>query len=136
MGRVNIPPTFQASLVLLPHHLAVCQLGRLAVAPSPPEDAAFWSLTRTKDEISVILPEDLVPDGWLAERGWRCIGVSGPLNFDLTGVLASLSVPLAEAGIPIFALSTYDTDYVLVRDTDLRRAIDVLAARGHTIETT
>ena len=85
-------------------------------------------------ELSVVLPEENVPADWLAERGWRCLKVQGPLDFGLTGVLASLTVPLAGAGIPIFAISTYDTDYFLVHDADLSRAIEALSLHGNLVE--
>jgi hypothetical protein len=65
------------------------------------------------------------------EPGWRAIKVAGPLDFSLTGILATLASPLAEAGISLFAVSTYDTDYVLVREVDLGRAQAVLRAAGH-----
>jgi uncharacterized protein len=69
------------------------------------------------------------------ERGWRALVVRGPLDFALTGVLASLATPLAEAGVSIFALSTYDTDYVLVREAQLRDAVAALAAAGNDVAT-
>lgn len=67
----------------------------------------------------------------LCEKGWYCLKVRGPLDFALTGILASLAAPLAEAGISIFAISTYDTDYFLVKELD--RAIAVLSKSGHTV---
>jgi hypothetical protein len=101
--------------------------------PSALAASRFWSVTRTDQELSVVLPEVNVPPGWQAERGWRCLAVQGPLDFRQVGVLASLSVPLAEAGISIFALSTYDTDYLLLRDADLECARVALARHGHVI---
>ena len=95
----------------------------------------FWSVTRTGEELSIVLPEENVPGDWKAEKGWCCLKVHGPLDFSLTGILASLATPLAEAGISIFAISTYDTDYVLVRDKDLARAKNVLAECGHVFRT-
>jgi len=78
-----------------------------------------------------VLPEESVRVDWQAEKGWRCLKLHGPLDFSLTGILAALATPLAEAGISIFAISTYDTDYILVRDKDLARARSVLAECGH-----
>lgn len=121
------------SLALLPDLLAVCRL-----APDSPLPAAtpagFWSVTRTADEISVILPEDQVQPGWKVEPGWRAFHVAGPLDFGLTGVLASLAQPLADAGIPVFVLSTFDTDYLLVKEVRLERATQTLFKAGHTVE--
>jgi hypothetical protein len=80
----------------------------------------------------VVLPEQVVPGHWKAERGWRCLKVLGPLDFDLIGILASLAVPLAEAGVSIFAVSTYSTDYILLREKDLEKAKRVLTRNGHS----
>ena len=79
------------------------------------------------------MPEEIVPADWKAETGWRCLKVLGPLDFGLTSILASIAVPLSDAGISIFALSTYDTDYLLVRENDLEKAKQVLLASGHVV---
>jgi hypothetical protein len=121
------------TLHVLPERLAVCRLAPDAPVPEPPASAGFWSVTRTGEELSIVLPEDKVQAGWEAETGWRCLQVEGPLDFGLTGILASLATPLAEAGMSIFALSTYDTDYVLVKEDDLERARRALVASGHQV---
>jgi len=121
-------------LRVLPLRFAVCRLLSGEMVPGWLYGLSFWAATRTDDELSVVLPEENVPADWLAERGWRCLKVQGPLDFGLTGVLASLTVPLAGAGIPIFAISTYDTDYFLVHDADLSRAIEALSLHGHLVE--
>lgn len=90
-------------------------------------------MTRTIDELSVVCTETSVPPDVLSERGWRALKVQGPLDFSLTGVLAALTAPLAAAAIPIFALSTYQTDYVLVHGRDLTRASEALTEAGHTV---
>ena len=72
--------------------------------------------------------------GWKAEKGWRCLKVLGPLDLGLTGILASLAAPLAEAGVPIFAISTYDTDYILVKEENLEKARQGLQASGASVE--
>ena len=123
----------ELTLVLLPGTFAVCRLGPQEPIPSVLSSCAFWSLTRTPDELSVVAPEGAVPATWQAEKGWRCLKVQGPLDFGLTGILSSLSAPLASAEISIFALSTYDTDYLLVRALDLDQAKSVLAAAGHVL---
>jgi hypothetical protein len=120
----------QLSLSLLPGCLAVCRLGPNEAIPQWVFSTSFWSVTRTDEELSLILPEELVPSGWKAEKGWRCLKVLGPLDFSITGIIASLSTPLARAGIPIFTISTYDTDYLLVRSGDVDRAKEVLAEHG------
>lgn len=90
-------------------------------------------MTRTADELSLVLPEAARHPDWQAETGWRAFRVDGTLDFSLTGVLASLADPLAAAAVSLFAISTYDTDYVLVREGDLERAMAALAAAGHTV---
>ena len=121
-------------LSVLPQRLAVCRLDPDEMIPDWLRECDFWSVTRTDEELSVVLPEASVPRAWKTEEGWRCLKVHGPLDFSLTGVLASLASPLAEAGISIFAISTYDSDYILVRDEDLDGAETVLSAWGHLIE--
>ena len=113
--------------------LAVCRLPADVPIPSWALAGGIVSITRTNDELSIVCPEERVPAEVKAERGWRALQVVGPLDFALTGVLAALVVPLAEAGVSIFALSTYDTDYVLVRENDLPRAVTALAHAGHTV---
>jgi hypothetical protein len=121
-------------LRVLPGALAIA---RLDPADPPPAWAAphgaFHAVVRTADELSVVCPDDAVPGGVRAERGFRALQVAGPLDFGLTGVLAALAVPLAEAGVPIFAIATYDTDYVLVRAEHLGAAVDALRAAGHQV---
>ena len=108
---------------------------RLAAdAPLPAVEAGtFLSMTRSEDELSIVSSSSEVPADTTVETGWRCLKIEGPLAFEMTGVLAALSVPLADAGIPIFVISTFDTDYLLVKATDLKRACSVLRDDGHTV---
>ena len=118
-------------LRLTPWVLAVCRFP--ADAPLPVwvlhAEAAFWSLTRTPDELSVVCAEDDLPPSVDShvERGWRAFQVEGPLPFTLTGVIAGLTAPLAAAGVPVFVISTYDSDVLLVKTADLDRAREVLS---------
>jgi uncharacterized protein len=121
------------SLSVLPDRLAICRLPPESALPEPPAGGGLWSVTRTADELSLVLPESARRPDWQAETGWRSFVVDGTLDFSLTGVMASLATPLAEAGVSLFAISTYDTDYLLVREKDLERATAVLAAAGHTV---
>ena len=123
------------TLQVLADRLAICRLSPGESVPQRPEGARFWSVTCSNEETSVVLPDEYAPAHWVAERGWRCLKVVGPLDFGLTGVLTSLSVPLAEAGVSIFAISTYDTDYVLVREDDLKAAKRALRGCGHSVRT-
>ena len=104
-----------------------------AELPSWVDRGPFRSVTRTDNEVSVVCRDRDVPDGESAERGWRVLEVAGPLDFSLTGVVASLVVPLAEEDVPIFVVSTFETDYVLVRGGDLERAVDALRGAGHAV---
>jgi len=90
-------------------------------------------VTRTADELSLVCAESAVPRAVECEPGWRLFKIEGPLDFALAGILASVAQPLAEAGVTIFAISTYDTDYVMVKAQDLERAVQTLAAAGHRV---
>lgn len=93
----------------------------------------FFSVTRTPAELSAVCDVAVVPSSVKAEGPWRALAVRGPLNFNMTGVLAALTAPLASAGISIFAISTFDTDYLLVRDRELDRAVRALREAGHNV---
>jgi len=119
-------------LVVLDLGLAVCKLesdnqfeGVL--------NSDFFAITKTNDELSLVCKEADIPNGCIVEKGWSVIKVQGPLDFSLTGILSSLASPLADAGISIFAISTYDTDYLLVKTSNLDKAISVLEGDGHEI---
>jgi len=120
-------------LLVLPGELAVARLNPIDEIPGWATPAPISSITRTRDELSIVCGAASVPADVRAERGWRSLRVAGSLDFSLTGVLASIAGPLAEAGISIFAISSYDTDYVLVREQNLSAAIDCLAAAGHEV---
>jgi hypothetical protein len=113
-------------------HFAVCRLP--SGAESPSIQGSFVALTRTAEELSLVCEERLAPFEAKVEGGWRLLRVSGTLDFSQVGVLAALCVPLAEAGVSIFAISTFDTDYLLLKDSHLDRAIAALGAAGHTFE--
>lgn len=91
----------------------------------------FSSITRTAEELSLVCAESAVPKDSRGERGWSVLKLVGPFPFDLVGVLASFVSPLAEAGISIFALSTFDTDYLLVKSEKAHEAVSVLTRHGH-----
>jgi hypothetical protein len=121
-------------LLLLAETCAVCRLERKVPPPEWGTQGHFFSLTRTDEELSIVCPEDLVPREVKKEGGWRVLKVEGPLDFSLTGVLASLTAPLASEGISVFALSTYDTDYLLVKEGKLEKAIQALREEGFEIK--
>ena len=122
-------------LQILRDRLAVCRLPPQAEIPEWARPGDLLVITRTPAELSIICSQRFVPPDTKAERDWRAIKVIGPLDFNLVGVLAALSTTLAKAGISIFALSTYDTDYLLVRMVDFERACSALNAAGHSLST-
>ena len=125
----------QLTITVHPDRYAICRLE--ADAPLPVwAGGEFLSVTRTALELSVVCAEAIVPDSAHAERNRRLLQIEGTLAFTLIGVLASVAGPLAAAEISIFAVSTYDTDYLLVSEKDLRRAAEVLEAAGHTVRQT
>ena len=123
----------QLRLVLWPQLFAVCRLAPDANPPGWAVSGRLWSVTRSPEELSVVCEQDQVPADVRAERGWRLLQVRGPLDFGLTGILASLTEPLAGASISVFAFSTFDTDYLMVREGDLDQAIATLNAARHSI---
>jgi hypothetical protein len=115
----------------LPESYAIVRLQPGSELPDWVDKGPFRSVTRTANEVSVVCRDHDVPAGESAERGFTLLEVIGPLDFSLTGVAASLVVPLAEAEIPMFLISTFETDYVLVRSADLARTADALEGAGH-----
>lgn len=131
-------PAPTRALRLLPGRYAVCRLAPDAPLPAWVfhTEAAVYSLTRTPDELSVVCAEDDVPPSVeRCERGWRMLLVKGPIAFEEIGVLAALVTPLAEAQVSVFAISTYDTDALMVRESQLDRALEALG-RAHAVSRT
>ena len=123
----------QLRLSVLEQRFTVCRLEKDAELPSRLYQMPFCSITRTDDELSIVLSElDVLPE-WKQEGGWRCFKVLGPLDFGLTGILAGIAAPLADAKISIFAFSTYDTDYVMVKESCLEQAKHVLSENGFAV---
>lgn len=124
-------------LDLLPEEYSVCRLPAGSPLPASlsagPDAKGVISLSWAPDEMSIICPSDQVPDNAVADTAWRCLRVVGPLDLALTGVLASLISPLADARVNIVTFSTYTTDYLLVPAVRLTEAVDTLLAAGHRI---
>ena len=115
------------TLSVLPEKLAICHFDKNTPIPDWAKNTSFCSITRTADELSIIAPQDKIPGGVMAEREWRAFKIQGPLGFTMTGIVSSLSKPLADAGISIFYVDTYETSYVLMEDKNLEKAKDILA---------
>lgn len=123
------------TLTVLPETIAICRLSVDEAVPDWAMLGEFVSITHTADELSIVCAEENVPLEVKADRGWRALKVAGPLDLALTGVLASLANPLAEAQINIFAVSTFDTDYLLVKGYNLARVGEVLRQSGQAVLT-
>ena len=116
---------------MLPEKLAVCQLAPGTPVPAWAVGPGFFCVTQTPDELSIVCEESRVPAGVRVEKNWVALKLEGPFPFAMTGVLSSFLEPLAEAGISIFAVATFDTDYVLLNREKLESALAVLDAAGH-----
>lgn len=121
------------TLSILPQLYAVCRL-------HPDKHIPYWalmgdpvSLTHTADELSVVCPQEHVPAEVQAERGWRCLKTEGLFDFATAGIQAALTIPLAEANISLLSIATYSTNYTLVKQENLERAIRVLEQAGHHV---
>ncbi len=117
-----------------PGTYGICRLDARARIPRWVHHSIFFSVSRSPDELSILCEDRLVPDDVSCEPGWSAIRVVGTLDFSLIGVLASLANPLVEAKIGLFTVSTYETDYLLVREKRLDDAIAVLEAAGHSFQ--
>jgi hypothetical protein len=120
-------------LSVLPGRYAICRLNAADPLPQWAVQGTFFSVTRTSVELSVVCEIAAVPPGVQTEPDWRVLAVQGPLDFGLTGIIARLSSHLAAADISVFVVSTYDPDYLLVREADLSRAVAALRHAGHLI---
>ena len=118
-------------LAVLPDSLSICRLAASDPVPGWAQGSGFSSITRTATELSLVVRSDRVPAGIRAESGWRALEVEGPIPFSATGVLESLLAPLARSAVSVFAIATFDTDYLLVRERDVARAVESLRAAGH-----
>jgi hypothetical protein len=112
---------------------AICRLPPTTPPPAWALAAPYFSMTRTRDELSIVVAENLVPADVIASRGWRMIRFAGPMPLDQTGILASVTSPLAAARVSVFAVATYDTDYVLIPSAQRSPATAALEAAGHTV---
>ena len=125
------PPSLK--LVILPQVLAVSRFEASAPIPGWAIGESFLSISRTQDELSVICEEQFVPEGTHASHGWRALKIVSPLDMDLVGILVSVAVPLAQSGVGILPIATYETDYVLVRDEQLAESIKALRFAGFDV---
>jgi hypothetical protein len=126
-------PECSFELTLLPERFMVCRLPAGSEVPDWAQSGDFSAIVRTPKEMSIVCLECIIPDNMIAECGWRVLKVEGPLEFSMVGVFASLALPLSQAGVSIFVLSTYDTDYLMVKEDALSKALISLREAGHII---
>ena len=128
-----MPPPRRLELSLLPERFAISRLAADAAIPTWATEGPFFSVTRTGDELSVVCELARVPVGIPSQPGWRVFKVHGPFVLTEIGVLSALAGPLADARVSLFAISTFDTDYLLVASETLSTAIVALERAGHKI---
>lgn len=121
------------TLSILRETFAICRLDKDAPIPNWALMGNLFSITRSKDELSIVCPQINVPKDILCNKGWCCLKVKGPLDLTLTGIISSIAETLDKEGISIFLISTYDTDYIMVQEKDLERAVFLLAESGQQV---
>jgi hypothetical protein len=120
-------------LHVLPGEYSICSLPPEDPIPDWSLNEGFNAILHTPSELSIVCPSDQVPPGITQEASWKCLEIAGPLEFTLVGILAEVLAPLTTAGIPVFVLSSYKTDYIMVKREQLNRALESLQAAGHTV---
>jgi hypothetical protein len=122
------------SLRILPDLMAICRFDPAATVPKWVDEPGFYSVTRTPEELSVVCSAERVPPGAESETGWRCLQLLGSFNFSEVGIISSLTQPLAASGVSVFVISSFTTDYLMIKEKDLSKAIGALTARGHLVK--
>ena len=122
------------TFIILRETFAICRLDKDAPIPDWAFQGGLFSVTRTKDELSIVCPLINVPKGILCNQGWSCLKIKGPLDLSLTGIISSIAATLEREDISLFSISTYDTDYVMVKEKDLEKAIFALTEAGQKIQ--
>lgn len=115
----------------VPGSYAICRLGLQSAIPDWALRGSFFSVTSTANEVSVVCQETQVPAETIHEKDWACLKLEGPFPFSETGILASFIQPLSNRAIPVFAVSTFDTDYVLVKRAWIDKAVEALISAGY-----
>ena len=121
------------ALSVLPKTFVICKLPADAPVPAWATQGKFFSITHTSEELSVVAEADVVPENLREDMNWRAMKAHGPFAFSEVGVLAALVAPLTEAGISVFTISTFDTDYLFTGESQLQAAAAALRKAGHTV---
>jgi hypothetical protein len=133
MKGLNKMNSIKLTMKLLNQKYSVCRLDKNNSIPNWAIEGDFFSITKTEDELSIVCLQENIPDGIKCEKDWRILKVEGPLDFSLVGILASISNLMAQSQISIFALSTYDTDYILVKENNIEAAICTLTSNNYDV---
>jgi uncharacterized protein len=127
------PPNHQLKFRQLPGAYAIVRLSPEVIVPDWATKGDFTSITRTADELSIVCPAGNLPPDVPSPHRWICLKLEGPFPFSQTGVLLSFIEPLSNNAIPIFAISTFDTDYVLIQEEFVGAVLDALRLAGHVL---
>ena len=122
-------------LKLLKNKYSVCRLNKYDEIPKWIFNEEFFSITKTEDELSIVCLQDKIKDDVLCERNWKVLKIEGPLDFSLIGILSKISTLMANNNISIFAISTYDTDYILIKEELIDKAIQLLTNNNYNVTT-
>lgn len=122
------------SIQFLAGRYAICRLSSNDSIPNWIDLQHFYSITKTDDELSIVCSEYGIPDSVIAEKDWKILKIIGPLDFSLVGILSKISTLLADSKISIFSISTYDTDYILIKTTDVDNTINILNNANYTVK--
>jgi hypothetical protein len=126
-------PARKLRFLQLPETFAICRLSPDDGIPTWAVSGILFSVTRTPNELSIVCPQVNLPERAPADRGWRCLMLEGPFELNEVGVMSVITRPLAAAGISIFAISSYSTDYLLIKEEQLSQAVTALAASGFEV---
>lgn len=132
--NINQYARMKLNFIVLEKSYSIYKFKRESVLPDWIYSSDFYSITKTDDELSVIaLQTELMSEDTICSRDWRILKIEGPLDFSLVGIIAEISKIFKERKISIFTISTYDTDYILVKQKDLKASISALKEKGHNI---
>lgn len=134
MRQTRDDSTPAISLTLLPEHLSIFRFDPSVPLTSLGGLTEVWSITRTRRELSVVAEEGACSAADEEDPGWRCLYVDGPIPFNLTGVVAGITTAIAAQGLPVFVLSTFDSDLILLRSESLDEALPALKDSGYMVQ--
>jgi hypothetical protein len=127
------PISKKLKLTSLPGNFSIFQIDPVIGIPLWAQQGEFFSITQAADELSIVCEDKYIPDSINREKNWRVLKIEGPFNFDEIGILNSITTPLARANISLLAVSTFNTDYILIQDSHFIEVVDILKNDGHKV---